>query len=80
MRQPKKVMIVDPGSHSFKCAVLNLKKSTIATWSRESVIAEVNGMCDRYVRMSCETVWDCPLYIGPAIIGSLGSSENCLKQ
>ena len=43
MTSPTKVMVVDFGSFSCKCAVINRVKSSIRTSTTESVVALVRG-------------------------------------
>ena len=45
MRQPQKVVVLDLGSFSFKCAAVHRKRSTIKTASTESVVAMVSYTC-----------------------------------
>ena len=44
MVQPQKVVVLDMGSFSFKCAAIHRQRSTIRTASCESVIAMVSTM------------------------------------
>ena len=47
MKQPQKVVVIDMGSFSFKCAALHRAKSTIRKCYIESVVAKV-GACNTY--------------------------------
>ena len=49
MRQPQKVVVLDLGSFSFKCAAVHRRLSTVRTASIESVVATVRSQSVPYL-------------------------------
>ena len=52
LRRPQKVVVLDLGSFSFKCAAVHRRLSTVRTASTESVVAMVRSCILSCLRMS----------------------------